>query len=209
MIVIGAGGFAKQLLPSLQRKEMLKNCVFYDDVTLGHGGFIHQNFNVIRSESELSSIIKLEQNQFILAIGNPLTRRHLSQKIESMGGELISYIDPKCSISEFDVKLENGIVILEDVIIESGVQIGIGCLINLRTIITHDCVIGDFCELSPGSVLLGACQIGDNTFIGASAVVLPKVKVGKNCIIGAGSVVNKDIPDHGRYAGVPARALDL
>jgi len=209
MIVIGAGGFAKQLLPSLQRKDILKKCIFYDDVTLGNGGFIHQNFNVIRSESELSSIIKLEQKHCILAIGNPLTRRHLAQKIESMGGELISLVDPKSSISEFNVKLENGLVILEDVIIEPGVQIGRGCLINLRTIITHDCVIGDFCELSPGSVFLGGCQIGDNTFIGASSVILPKVKVGKNCIIGAGSVVNKDIPDNSRYAGVPARTLDL
>jgi sugar O-acyltransferase (sialic acid O-acetyltransferase NeuD family) len=209
MIIVGAGGCAKQFLPSLLRKDILKQCLFYDDITQDKGGFIHQNFNLIRSEEDLKKRILCGDKQFIIAIGSPVLRKSFFEKIEALGGEPASLIDPKSSISEFDVKLNHGIVILEGVIIETGAQVGKGCLVNLRAILAHDCLIGDFCELSPGSILLGGCEIGDNTFVGAGAVVLPKVIVGKNCIIGAGSIVTKDLPDHSKVAGVPARALDL
>lgn len=209
MIVIGAGGFAKQLLPSLQRKGILGTCLFYDNLTEGKGSFIHQNFQTLRSEESLQAEITNGNKEFILAIGNPATRELMAEKIEALGAEHISFSDPKSSISDFDTQLDNGIIILEDVIIEPSVKIGRGVLINIRTLITHDCEVGNYCELSPGTTLLGGSQIGSNTFIGASSVILPKVRVGKNCIIGAGSIVNKDVPDNSKYAGVPARSIDL
>lgn len=209
MIVIGAGGFAKQLLPSLQRKGILNECLFYDNVTQGIGGFIHQKFNTLRSEEALKEEISKGHQRFILALGNPATRKLMAEKIEAFGGEHISFSDPKSSISDIDTHLEKGTLVLEDVIIEPSVRIGKGVLINLRTIITHDCEIGNYCEISPGTTLLGSSQIGSNTFIGASSVILPKVRVGKNCIIGAGSIVNKDVPDNSKYVGVPARSIDL
>jgi sugar O-acyltransferase (sialic acid O-acetyltransferase NeuD family) len=209
MIVVGAGGFAKQLIPSLQRMGLLSTCLFYDDVTEGLGGFVHQNFKTLRDEQALKEEINQGNKEFILAIGNPHLRESLALKIESFGGEHVSLCDRKSSISQFDTYLGKGVIILEDVIIEPSVNVGHGTLINLRSLITHDSTIGNYCELSPGTIVLGAAQIGSNTFIGASSVILPKVKIGSNCIIGAGSIVNKDIPNNSKYAGVPARSIDL
>ena len=209
MIIVGAGGFAKQLLPSLLRKGILNDCVFYDNVTEGLGGFIHQNFRTLRSEEALKKEISQENKDYVLAIGNPSLREQMAAKFDSLGGNHVSLIYPKSSISDFDTNLASGIIILEGVIIEPSAKIGKGTLINLRSIITHDCEVGNYCELSPGTILLGGSKIGSNTFIGTSAVVLPKVKVGNNCIVGAGSIVNKDIPDNSTYFGVPARSIDL
>lgn len=54
---------------------------------------------------------------------------------------------------------------------------------------------------------LGCIDIKDNVFIGSNTIILPNVSIGSNVIIGAGSLINKDIPDGGVYAGVPAKYI--
>ncbi|MDN0043138.1 acyltransferase [Mediterraneibacter glycyrrhizinilyticus] len=51
---------------------------------------------------------------------------------------------------------------------------------------------------------VGTIEIGDNVFLGAGSMILYDVKIGNNVIIGAGALVNKNIPDGGVYAGIPA-----
>jgi len=48
-------------------------------------------------------------------------------------------------------------------------------------------------------------KIGNNVFIGANSTILKGVTIGDGAIIGAGSVVNKDVPAHTLYVGVPAK----
>lgn len=54
---------------------------------------------------------------------------------------------------------------------------------------------------------LGRVSIGNNVFIGTGTIILCNTKVGNNVVVGAGSVVNRDLPDNGVYAGVPARRI--
>ncbi|MEX1189976.1 MAG: acetyltransferase [Bacteroidia bacterium] len=209
MIIFGAGGFAKQLIPSLERLGVLQLCVFYDDVSDGSNSFIHQNFKVLKTEEALSAEIAKGNDEFVIALGNPATRKSMYEKAIGFNAKPRSIVDSQTSISNFGLDLGEGVVILEDVIIEPCNSIGKGTLLNLRVMVTHDCRVGNFCEISPGSMLLGGCEVGDNTFVGAGSIILPKVKVGKNCVIGAGSVVNKNLPDHSHVAGAPAKPLHL
>jgi len=55
----------------------------------------------------------------------------------------------------------------------------------------------------------GDVVIGANVWLGAHVVVLPGVSIGDNAIVGAGAVVTKNIPMGARWAGVPAKPLDL
>lgn len=45
--------------------------------------------------------------------------------------------------------------------------------------------------------------------IGMGAIIMPGVTVGRGAIVGAGTVVNKDVPDWGIVAGVPARLVRI
>lgn len=49
--------------------------------------------------------------------------------------------------------------------------------------------------------------IGSEVWIGGGAIVMPGVTVGDGAIVGAGAVVTRDVPEAGRVAGVPARAI--
>lgn len=49
--------------------------------------------------------------------------------------------------------------------------------------------------------------IEDGAFVGSDTMLVAPVRIGKDAATGAGAVVREDVPDGGRVAGVPARAL--
>ena len=49
--------------------------------------------------------------------------------------------------------------------------------------------------------------IKDNALIGSDTILVAPVKIGKGAFTGAGSVILKDVPDHQKAVGVPARIL--
>jgi sugar O-acyltransferase (sialic acid O-acetyltransferase NeuD family) len=205
MLVVGAGGFAKQLLPLIDRLGLSNKVVFYDDYSNDTTSLISKNFRVIRSEFDLKQYFSNGDLRYVNAVGGPSNRFQIHQKFLGYGAEAISLIDPNASISNYDVKIGSGCCILQQVVIEPSVSIGENCLINLHTLLTHDVSIGDFSEISPSTTILGGAKIGRSVFIGAGAIILPKIEIGDNCIVGAGAVVNRSVPSGHRVVGVPAR----
>lgn len=205
MLIVGAGGFARQILPTIERLGLINEVVFYDDYSNDTTSLIARNFRIIQFEKELKEYFLGGDLRFVNAVGGPLNRFTIHQKFCNLGAEPISLIDPTASISSYEVTIETGCCILHNVVIEPSSSIGKGCLINLNSLITHDVSIGEFTEISPGVTLLGASKIGKSVFIGSGAIILPKVEIGDNCVIGAGAVVNRSIPSGHRVVGVPAR----
>jgi acetyltransferase-like isoleucine patch superfamily enzyme len=50
-------------------------------------------------------------------------------------------------------------------------------------------------------------EIGPGAWIGTRALVLGPCRIGADAVVAAGAVVTHDVPDGGKVAGVPARAL--
>lgn len=48
-------------------------------------------------------------------------------------------------------------------------------------------------------------RIGSDVWIGSNCVI--SANIGNRCVVGSGSTVVKDLPDHGIYAGSPARLI--
>ena len=92
-------------------------------------------------------------------------------------------------------------------VINPGVRIGKGCIINTCSSMDHDCVVGDYVHIAVGSHLCGTVSVGDGTWIGAGATVSNNVSICSDCMIGAGAVVIKDIKESGTYVGVPAKRI--
>jgi sugar O-acyltransferase (sialic acid O-acetyltransferase NeuD family) len=203
MIVIGAKGFAKEVLEVLQQRNQTENLAFYDDVN-EIGETLYNTFPILKSEAQAVSFFSQVGNQFVLGIGNPMLRYNLYKKFTDLGGECVSAISPLAQISSYEVNIGVGSTVLMNAVFSNSVTIGKGCLVYYNAIITHDCVVGDFVEISPGATLLGRCTVGSFTRIGANATILPDVKIGSNVTIGAGAVVTKDVPDNAIAYGVPA-----
>jgi len=177
MLIVGAKGFAKELLDVFFTLGQTENIVFFDNVSKEVPDLLFNQFLVLKTKEEVKSNFFHQDNHFVLGLGNPHFRSQMTLLFESWGGILTSIISPAANIGNFDVTIGAGATILAQSTISNTTYIGKGLLMYSNAIITHDCVLGDFVELSPGATLLGHCYIGAHSHIGANATVLTHVKV--------------------------------
>ncbi|QQS39777.1 MAG: acetyltransferase [Acidobacteriota bacterium] len=207
MLILGAGGFAKELLEILLQLDLDEELVFFDNVTKGVPERLFGCYRVLTSQSEMSDHFRNEGTRFVIGAGVPATRRTLGNLAESCGGEVRSVISPFARIGKTANVLAEGVCVLTGAVIESHNTINKGVLVHVNAIVSHDVEIGEFSEISPRATLLGNTVIGKGCKLGAGSIVLPGVKIGDEAVVGAGAVVTADVEPGLVVAGVPAKPL--
>lgn len=207
MLIVGAKGFAKEILEICVRDNNFSEIVFFDDISLDIPDCLFGKFKVLRAESQVVEYFKETGNMFSIGIGSPHLRFKMFNKFTALGGQYCSTISKLSNIGTFDVKLGSGVNILDGVCISNSVDMGIGTMVYYNSVITHDCIVGKFVEISPSVTILGGAKIGDFSHIGANSVIFPNLEIGKNVIVGSGAVVRQNLPDNCVAVGVPAKII--
>lgn len=207
MLIVGAKGFAKEVLEVCHQNGDLEHVVFYDDVNDDIEDELYGKFLVLKNLDQAREYFSTKDRRFTLGLGNPALRKKIADIFENIGGVLTSTISPKATIGNYGNTIQYGCNIMSGTVITNDVNLGKGVLLNLNCTIGHDSVIGDFVEISPGCNISGNCIIGDYCNLGTNTVLLPNIQLGKNVIVGAGAVVTKDIPDNSLAVGIPAKVV--
>jgi sugar O-acyltransferase (sialic acid O-acetyltransferase NeuD family) len=202
MIIIGAGGHAKEIFNELHSLSLSSDVVFFDN-TPG-AALTVLGSPVLHTEAEVRAHFETD-SRFIIGVGKPIHRRNLFEQFATWGGKATSVISTSAVLGKFEVQLADGLNIMQGALVTVSVQIGLGTLINAQASIHHDCKVGNFCELSPGCRLLGKVKVGNQVSIGAGAIVLPGVSIADNAVVGAGAVVTKNVEAGMLMIGIPAR----
>lgn len=198
VIIIGASGHGK-VVADIIRKSGDKVYGFLDDNTELNDTFL--GFPILGTVDSYAKYRNIAE--FVIAIGDAEIRNAISQKIR--GVNIYTAIHPMAIISDLDVTIGKGTVIMANAVINSGSRIGEFCIINTGAIVEHDNVIEDYVHVSVGAKLAGTVHVGKFTWIGIGAVVSNNLKICENCVIRAGAVVVEDIIKSGNYQGVPAK----
>jgi len=207
MLIIGAKGFAKEILQIFKQLNKLSDLFFFDNVTADLPDKLYDQFKILKDFDQVQGLFTNTDNRFVLGVGDPKTRFNMVQKFDSLGGKLTTLISPKTDIGCFNTRIGTGSTLMTGVVITNDIMIGEGCLINLNCTIGHDVEIGRYTELSPGVHVSGNCNIGEFCTLGTGCVILPKVKIGNNVVVGAGAVVVDSVADGQIVVGVPARPI--
>ena len=199
MIIVGAKGFAKEILQivSIDLAYNNEDIVFFDNVSRDLPDRLFNQFKILKSFDEVKTYLANSKDKsFVLGLGNPKLREALYNEFVGMGAFAKTVYSNNSEVGDFDVLIEDGVSIMSGAILTNSIKIGKGCLININATIAHDCILGDFIEISPNANISGRCEIGSYSSIGTNAILIPDVKIGKNVTVGAGTVVLKNVPDN-------------
>jgi sugar O-acyltransferase (sialic acid O-acetyltransferase NeuD family) len=203
MLIVGAGGLAAQLFQEIELMH-LPNVVFWSE-TPTKLKFIEEKYRIIKTDEEVIEYFTTVSKEFIIAVGDSVTRKKMTDRFELLGGIPTTFISPFTEISPYVNKIGKGAMLLKDVAMEPGVNIGDGCLLNRKSNYGHGCTIANNTEVGPFAVVSADSYIGEYCLIGIGAIILPRVRIGNHVIVSAGSVVTKNIPDYAVVAGNPAQ----
>lgn len=199
LILIGAGGFAKSVIDSINEK-IYNITGFVDDIKSG----THLNYPII--SNKLENLENKDSYCYFIAIGDNKKRTYWYNKIIENNLEVINVID-KTAILSSNITYGRGIFVGKLAIINSDVRIGENVIVNTKALLEHGVRVGHNSNISTNTVINGDVQIGKNCFIGSSSVINGQLIVGDNSIIGSGSVVIRDIEKNVVVAGIPTKII--
>jgi sugar O-acyltransferase (sialic acid O-acetyltransferase NeuD family) len=206
--IIGAGGLGRELrvfiLELISNGHPFDFVGFYDD-HVAIGAMINGS-PVLGSVADLAKVN--EELALAIAIGDPLTRRSVFDRLSNPLLSFPTLVHPKAYLGENErVNIGEGSIISAGTIFTTDISIGRFVLINNGVLLGHDSVVGDFASVMPGARLSGHVKLGEGAFIGTGASLINGASVGQYSTIGAGAAVIDAIPDHSTAVGVPAKVI--
>ena len=191
VIIMGAGGHAKVVTDVLRllkieivgfvTPELQAGVEFYGGKILGDDEAIIQY-----------SPDEIELVNGVGALPRKNIRWELAEKMRNQGYQFVSVIHPDSVVSPH-VIIDQGVQIMAGSVIQTGTKIGQDSIINTGAIIDHDCKIAKNCHIAPGVVFSGGVKIGKNTHIGTGVKIIEYITINENCIVAAGTTIYKDI----------------
>lgn len=207
LVIIGSGGFGRELLAMLEdinREKKQWNVIgFWNSDGHGEGEEV-QGLKVL-SKLELFEK-KLPYFAFGLGFPEAKLKTLLAMPKEA---NFPSLVHPSVVRSSTASIGSRGVVITAGNILTVDLRIHDFAMLNLGCTVGHDSQVGAFSVLSPGVHLSGNVLLGEGVSVGTGASIIPGKKVGAWSTIGAGAVVTTDVPPGSTAVGVPAKVVKV
>ncbi len=208
IILVGAGGHCRSVIDVIEHENKFNIIGVLDP----NHKFLTQvlNYPILGGDDEIEKLSKTI-NYFCITVGQTKSasiRINLFELIMKHGGYLPVIQSPLSHVSKH-AKIEEGTIIMHNVLVNANAKIGYNCIINTGSLIEHDVIVGNHCHISTKAVLNGRVNVGNESFIGSNTVVADSINICDNTIIGAGSVVIRSNFNSGIYAGNPAQKINV
>lgn len=188
VIIVGSGGFAKELYQYLQDS----------DVKLL--GFIDKEPKPFYQLSYLGTEENFDDNlisqaKFLLGVGDMALRIKIISTLKKRKVNFYTFIHQSAIVAK-DAIIGQGCVLCPHTTINANTRLDDFVLCNIYSSIAHDCFVGENSVLCPYVTLNGNVTIGKNCFLATRATCLPKSSLGDNSKIGAVAVISKKHPEN-------------
>jgi sugar O-acyltransferase (sialic acid O-acetyltransferase NeuD family) len=189
IVLIGGGGHCRSVIDVIEQENRFEIIGVIDDDLEKQGKKI-LNYKIIGTTENLEDIFKICKNAMV-TIGQIKSSKIRVEKynlLKKIGFNLPVIISPFAYVSKHS-KIEEGTIIMHNVLVNANAKIGKNCIINTKSLIEHDAIIGDNCHISTGAIINGGVKVGNNTFIGSNATIKQYIEISENSFIKAGSIV--------------------
>jgi sugar O-acyltransferase (sialic acid O-acetyltransferase NeuD family) len=214
LLVVGAGGFARETVQLLQRHadvgpggERYAVTGFLDDDTDRHGTYV--DGVPVLGPAELAADHAARGGAVLACVGSPATpasRQRLVERLELPDEAWATVVHPLASVSG-DSSVGPGSVLHAGVVLTAAVRLGRHVAVMPHVVFTHDDEVADAATFGAGVRLAGGVVVGAAAYLGSGALVREGRRIGAGALVGMGSVVLRDVPPASVWAGNPARPL--
>ncbi|GEL92785.1 acetyltransferase [Enterococcus villorum] len=203
-IIIGAGGYAKELFFLLNYFPEYDVIGFIDDSPSMIGKKVLGK-PVLGNRQYVKSI--KEKRAIFMGIASPIVRKEIYEELKE--NKYISYPNIISSYALVGQNVDTGIgnVVMPYATLTADITLGNFNMINIHSTIGHDTSIGNYNTIFPNVNISGNCVVGDKNEFGVGTKIIPKVSIGNKVITGAGSVVITDLKDCTKNVGMPTRVI--
>lgn len=201
VIFIGAGGYAKSVLDSLDEDQYEFHGFVDNFQTVGN---YHLGYPILANR--LVDILNREDYVYFISIGDNTHRLKYFLYLSRNNYNIINVIDRTAIISK-GAKLGIGVFVGKLAIINNDTTVGNNVIINSKALIEHGCLVEDHCNISTNTTLNGDVIVEQSSFVGSSSVINGQLRVGAGSIIGSGSVVIKNVQPYTVVVGIPAKYI--
>ncbi len=205
VIIVGAGGYGREIAYVLSRLKTYHLLAFVDDKNEKQNTMIHGT-PVIGSIDYLLTLKK--KTAVAIGIGKPEFRRKCVERLADNPNLVFpNFIDPTALIGE-TVTYGQGNVFMPYSICMTDSSLGDFNMVNVHTTIGHDTTVGNYNSFYPNVNISGYAKIGDENELGAGTTVIPEITIEDHSIIGAGSTVIRRIESCTKQVGTPTRIIE-
>jgi sugar O-acyltransferase (sialic acid O-acetyltransferase NeuD family) len=201
LIIVGAGGYAKSVLDSVDYMNF-RMVGFLDDIK--EKGTSHLGYPVLGNTVEC--IPMPQEYVYFVAIGNNAKRKRWFDVLKEHHLSLINVIDRSALVSTHST-IGEGSFIGKFAVVNSGSSIGDNTVINTRALVEHGCVIGSHVNVSTCATLNGDVIVEEGGFVGSGVTVNGQLSIGRWALVGSGAVVLHDVKPNTTVVGVPAKEI--
>jgi sugar O-acyltransferase (sialic acid O-acetyltransferase NeuD family) len=212
LFVVGAGGFASEVLFVLERLIKNGSCI-YDNIYLIDDsiekGKINRHYEVVGNIDILNDA--LSNDEVVLTVNDPLVRDNIYDRVLKLNPDLQfpNIIDPSAIVDVSSLKIGIGNIIMHNVVLSTNIKIGNFNIFNSYTGIGHDSSIYNFNTFNPRVCISGNVNIGSMNTFGMNSSVLQGKKIGSKNEIWMNTTLGKSISDGAKYFGIPAKKVNL
>jgi sugar O-acyltransferase (sialic acid O-acetyltransferase NeuD family) len=195
-VIIGAGGFAREIQAEYKKHYGQKLKLFVDDI------YYKKEDGVFRMKD-----LNFKTQAVIIAVGEPASKEIILKNLPK-NTSFWGYVSPNADIIDREtIKIGWGSIVCSGCILTTNITIGNHVHLNLNTTIGHDTTIDDFSTTAPNVNISGNVNIGKRVYLGTNAVVREKLEIHSDIIIGLNSGVVNELKDSDIYIGTPAKKL--
>ncbi|MDB2562798.1 NeuD/PglB/VioB family sugar acetyltransferase [Sulfurimonas sp.] len=186
ILLIGGGGHCQSVIDVIELEDKYTIVGIIDKKELVGQEVL--DYKVIGSDDDLENLYQ-EYKYAVVSVGQISTsvlRVKLFEKLKNIGYTLPVIVSPLAYVSKHSC-IDEGTVVMHQVLINSNVKIGKNCIINSKALIEHDVIVEDNCHISTSAILNGGVKVKEGTFFGSNATSKEGIEV--SGFIKAGSLI--------------------
>jgi sugar O-acyltransferase (sialic acid O-acetyltransferase NeuD family) len=207
IIIVGAGGFAREL------RQFVPGSFPSKEFRLK--GFLSNNLHDLDPYKlpepilgDPEDYVPTANDRFLVAIGNVEHRRRIIEGLKERGGVFLTFIHPSAYIDP-SAALGEGCIVYPFVCIMNRARLANFVTMNIYSSAGHDTQIGSYCNLSPYATMNGFSSLEEDVVLGTHSTILPSHRVGRWSKVSANSVVTTDVRPNTLVFGVPGQHTRL